>query len=269
MGLMPVEEALARIAEAIEPVDVKTVPLGEAHGRVLGEPVRARRTQPPADVSAMDGYAVRTADVAAVPATLRVVGEAPAGSAYAGALQPGEAVRIFTGAPVPGGADTIIIQEDTARDGDSVVVRTSAAAGRHIRKAGIDFREGDVGLEAGVRLGAAEVSLLAAMNVIEVPVRRRPKIAFFANGDELVAPGETPGPNQIVSSNGPGLAAFIGHRGAIPVDLGIVPDDEGKLREFAMLCVLLRQVKGPRVPPLTHSGIRSGGALSREKSQGS
>jgi len=159
------------------------------------------------------------------------VGEAAAGGAYETALKPGEAVRIFTGAPVPAGADSIVIQENTERDGDTVQVLKSPDLYQHIRSAGVDFNEGDTYFARGYRLSAADIALAAAMNVGELPVFKRPRVAFFATGDELVQPGETPGPNQIVNSNGPGLAALIRELGGDPVDLGIARDTEASIQD--------------------------------------
>jgi molybdopterin molybdotransferase len=186
--------------------------------------------QPPADLSAMDGYAVRAADVATVPAKLRVVGEAPAGGAYGATLNAGEAVRIFTGAPLPDGADAIVIQEDTERYGDIVIARESARVGQHVRSAGLDFKEGVAGLPAGRKLSPADIAFAAAMNVPAVITYRRPRIAFFSTGNELVMPGSEVGPNQIVSANNDGLAALIEEAGGIPHDLGIVADDRNAIR---------------------------------------
>jgi molybdopterin molybdotransferase len=181
----------------------------------------------------MDGYAVRADDVAKVPARLKVVGGAPAGQSYDAALQPGEAVRIFTGAPVPEGADCIIIQEDTDRDGDWVTVREGAPAGRHIRPAGLDFKEGEVGLPQGRRLTARDVGLAAAMNRPWLLVQRRPRVAILPTGDEVVMPGDPVGPNQIVSSNGLALGALVAACGGIPVQLPIAPDDSAALQRIA------------------------------------
>ncbi len=223
-ALIPVAEARARILAAIEPTGPERVALAHARGRILAEDVVARRTQPPADISAMDGYAVRAADVASVPARLRVVGEAPAGRAYKGVVGAGEAVRIFTGAPLPEGADTVVIQENTERYGDIVIARQGSPKGKHVRRAGLDFTEGAKGLDEGRKLSPADVSFAAAMNVPLLLVHRRPRIAFFATGDELVRPGEMLKPDQIVSSNNDGLAALIEQAGGIPLDLGIAPD---------------------------------------------
>ncbi|HUD52969.1 gephyrin-like molybdotransferase Glp [Parvibaculum sp.] len=232
-GLIPVTEARARILAALVPTATEPAQLAQAAGRVLAENVVARRTQPPGDLSAMDGYAVRAVDVESVPARLRVVGEAPAGGAYKGVLGEGEAVRIFTGAAVPQGADTIVIQEDMERYGDIVIARESSVSGRHIRPAGLDFAEGATGLLAGRPLSPADIALAAAMNVPTLSVRKRPRIAFFSTGDELVRPGAPIGPNQIVSANNDGLAALIATAGGIPLDLGIAPDSNEAIRATA------------------------------------
>ena len=232
--MLSVAEALARITAAFAPLPAETVGLTEALGRVLAEDVAARVTQPPTDVSAMDGYAVRAADVAQAsadaPARLEVIGRAPAGGAFEGAVGPGQAVRIFTGAPVPTGADAIVIQEDTERDGDIVVVKESAAAGEYVRPAGLDFRAGAVGLTAGRLLSARDVGLAAAMDRPWLQVHRRPRVALLATGDEVVLPGDPRGPNQIVSSNGFSLAAFVQACGGQPIHLGIAPDDSAALK---------------------------------------
>jgi molybdopterin molybdotransferase len=224
VALLSVAEALDRVLAQAAPLRAEEVPLGDAEGRVLAYPLTARRTQPPADVSAMDGYAVRAADAADAPVQLKVVGEVAAGRPFARQLQRGEAARIFTGGVVPEGADTIVIQENTKRDGDRVEVEKSSASGRHIRVQGLDFRAGETLLSAGHRLSARDLALAAGMNHPLVPVYRRPKVAFFATGDELVPPGVEPAPGQIVSSNTFALAALARGEGADAVDLGIVAD---------------------------------------------
>jgi molybdopterin molybdotransferase len=223
--VISVAEALARITAAFKPLPAETVGLDAALGRVLAEDVIARVTQPPKDVSAMDGYALRAADVASVPARLKVVGHVPAGSAHEGVVQAGQAVRIFTGAPLPEGADTIVMQEDTETDGDDVIVKQSARQGRYVRPAGLDFRAGEVGVAAGRLLSARDVGLAAAMNQPWLRVHRRPRVALLATGDEVVMPGDPLGPNQIVSSNGISLTAFVTACGGQAVHLGIAPDD--------------------------------------------
>jgi molybdopterin molybdotransferase len=231
--MIAVEEALRRLLDPLRPVGTEQVAVTAALGRVLAEDVAARRTQPPFDASAMDGYAVRAADVARVPATLRVVGAVPAGQSFAGRIGPGEAVRIFTGAPVPEGADAIVIQEDTERTGDTVLVKEAGIVGRHIRPAGLDFREGAIGLRAGTRLNARDIGLAAAMNRPFLSLRRRPRIAILPTGDEIVMPGDPIGPSQIVSSNGIALAAFVSAIGGEPILLDIAPDDADAMRSIA------------------------------------
>jgi molybdopterin molybdotransferase len=231
--MIAVEEALRRLLDPLRPVGTEQVAVTAALGRVLAEDLAARRTQPPFDASAMDGYAVRAADVARVPATLRIVGAVPAGQSFAGHIGPGEAVRIFTGAPVPEGADAIVIQEDTERTGDTVLVKEAGIVGRHIRPAGLDFREGAIGLRAGTRLNARDVGLAAAMNRPFLSLRRRPRIAILPTGDEIVMPGDPIGPSQIVSSNGIALAAFVSAIGGEPILLDIAPDDADAMRSIA------------------------------------
>ena len=224
MALLPVEEARARILDGVTPTDTETVELSAARGRVLAEDVGSRINQPPFAASAMDGYAVRAEDVGTAPATLTVIGEAPAGQAFAGTVGPGQAVRIFTGAPVPDGADTIIIQENTETDGADVTVLQAANPAQFVRPLGLDFKNGEILLKAGTRLGSREIALAAAMNHPALPVRRKPRVAILATGDELIAPGGTPRPDQIISSNNLGMAAFAAQAGADPVDLGIAAD---------------------------------------------
>ncbi len=231
-GLLPVADAFARITGAFAPLPAEDVALTEALGRVLAEDVTARRTQPPVAVSSMDGYAVRAEDVAQPGAVLRLVGESAAGHGFAGRLCAGEAVRIFTGAPLPEGADAVVMQEDTDAAGETVTIRVSAAPGRFVRPAGLDFREGEVGLRAGRRLGPREIGLAAAMNRPWLSVRRRPRVALIATGDEVVRPGDPMGPFQIVSSNTPALAALVREAGGEALDLGIAADNAESLRRI-------------------------------------
>jgi molybdopterin molybdotransferase len=228
MALISVREAVERVLSGVVPTGAETVPLAEAFGRVLAEPLAALRTQPPFAASAMDGYAVRAVE-AKPGAQLRVIGASLAGKGYAGNVGPGEAVRIFTGAPVPDGADTILIQENAEAGDGTVKVLESPITGRHIRAAGLDFRKGDMLLSAGRRLGARELALAAAMNHASVPVRRRPLVAILATGDELVPPGGNPGPDEIVASNGFGIAALVAKAGGLARDLGIVRDDRAAI----------------------------------------
>src|SRR5258708_1382493 len=214
--MISVEEALSRLLAPLEILPPEQISVSVGIGRVLAEDLAARRTQPPFAVSAMDGYAVRADDVARVPATLRVIAEIPAGAGFGGVLGPGEAARIFTGAPLPDGADAIVIQEDTERNGDRVRVIEGAPAGRYVRKAGLDFAEGDVLLRSGKRLTPRDIGLAAAMNRPWLFVHRRPVVGILSTGDEIVMPGDPIGPHQIVSSNALGLAAFATACGALP-----------------------------------------------------
>ena len=224
--MLSVEEATQRIERAFSPLGAELVSLDRALGRVLAEPLEARLTQPPADVSAMDGYAVRVADVAALPARLTITQRIAAGQPPAGAIGTGEAARIFTGAQLPPGADTIIIQENCEETDGCVTVREGGRApGQHIRRAGLDFKAGDLGLPAGRLLTARDVSLAAAMNRPWLKVTRRPRIALLSTGDELVNPGDPVGPAQIIGSNGIGLTALVQAFGGEPVNLGIARDN--------------------------------------------
>jgi molybdopterin molybdotransferase len=223
MSLLPVEEAVRRLLAGIEPLEPESVPLGAAAGRVLAEDLAARRTQPPFPASAMDGYAVRAVEAEA-GARLTVVGMSRAGERFHGKLGPGEAVRIFTGAPVPDEADAILIQENAERDGDEIRILEGVAPGRFVRPAGMDFHAGERLLPAGRILDPRALSLAASMGHATLPIRRRPRVAILANGDELVPPGTEPGPDQIVSSNNVGLAALVEQYGGEPLDLGIAAD---------------------------------------------
>jgi molybdopterin molybdotransferase len=223
-SLLSVAEALQRVLEHATPLPAEEVPLSHAAGLVLAYPLKARRTQPPADVSAMDGYAVRASDVANAPVRLKVIGEVAAGRPFTQALGAGEAARIFTGGVLPQGADAIVIQENTERDGAYVEVEKGSPKGRHIRVQGLDFKAGEELFAARHRLTARDLALAAAMNHPLVPVHRRPKVALFATGDELVPAGSEPAPGQIVSSNNYAIGALARAEGATVEDFGIVGD---------------------------------------------
>jgi molybdopterin molybdotransferase len=231
--VISVAEARERILAAIAPVGTEQVSLADAAGRTLAADAVARLTQPPNAVSAMDGYAVRAADVGKVPVTLKVIGTAPAGRPFTGTVGAGQSVRIFTGAPLPDGADTIVIQEDTAAKGGNVIIEQAAPLGHYVRKAGLDFKAGDALLHAGRVLSPRDVGLCAAMNVPWLTVRRKPRVAILATGDEIVQPGEAIGPGQIVSSNSWALAAFVTANGGEAINIGIAPDEKATLKTMA------------------------------------
>lgn len=264
--MLSVAEARERIVRALPLMPAESVAVTAAAGRVLAEDVTSRRTQPPFDVSAMDGWACRQADLATLPSFLKPIGEAAAGGRHEGVVGPGECVRIFTGAPLPEGADAIVIQEDADLQGDGrLKVREAPKPGQWIRRAGLDFAAGEVLLAAGRLLGPSDVALAAAMNVPWLTVRRKPRIAVLATGDELVRPGEPIGPNQIVSSNNIGLAALIEAHGGTAVDLGIARDTEADLRGKAAAatgCDLLLTLGGASVGEhdLIHKILGGGGA---------
>lgn len=223
--MLTVRDAHARVIAAFEALPSEIVSVADATGRVLAVPPAARLTQPPSDLSAMDGYAVRTADVPAAPTTLKLVGQAPAGGSYDHALKPGETVRIFTGGPLPMGADAIVIQEDTKADGEKITVLEAPRPGRHVRKAGLDFASGDTPLNAGRTLTTRDVALAAAMNHPWLSVHRKPRVAILSTGDELVMPGEPVGRNQIVSSSGIAVAALVRGWGGEPMLFDIARDN--------------------------------------------
>jgi len=224
VALLSVAEALEQVLAHATPLPAEEALLGEAYGRVLARDLKALRTQPPADVSAMDGYAVRASDVATAPVRLKIIGEVAAGRPFTTTVGSGEAARIFTGGVVPDGADTVIIQESTARQADWVEVQRPTVKGRNVRPQGLDFRAGDALFAKGHTLTARDLALAAGMNYPLLPVYHRPNIALLATGDELVPPGTEPGPGQIVYSNGFALAALARAEGAVVTDLGVVGD---------------------------------------------
>jgi len=253
VALISVAQALDQVLAHAAPLPAELVPLDDALGRVLAGDLAALRTQPPADVSAMDGYAARASDLATVPTQLRVIGEVAAGRPFTAAVGAREAARIFTGGVMPPGADTVVVQEITEHAGDTVTVLKPVSKGRHIRRQGLDFRRGDTLFAAGHRLSARDLALLAGMNHPRVPLHRRPKVALFATGDELVAPGEEPGPGQIVYSNGFALAALARQHGATVIDLGLVRD------ELEATIVAVRAVRSAAADILVTTGGASVG----------
>jgi molybdopterin molybdotransferase len=231
--MIPVAEAIARITGAFDPLAAETISLGEAGGRVLAEDVVARTTQPPFDVSAMDGYAVRADDISDAPATLQQTGAVPAGQHFDGEINAGETVRIFTGSRLPRGADTVVIQENTSVDGNQITMLKIPRPGQFVRSAGLDFSVGDIGLKAGQLLTPRAIGYAASMNHPWLSVRRKPRVAILATGDEIVLPGDPIGVDQIVSSNSHALAAAVRGYGGEPFSLGIAPDERHGLKSMA------------------------------------
>ena len=229
--LLPVADARARILKGIQPLGGEMVSLGDAHGRILAQTIRAKRHQPPFAASAMDGYAVRHEDTAKIPITLDLIGQSAAGKSFDGTVKTGQAVRILTGAPVPRGADAVVIQEDTSTKSGKVTVKTKANTCQFIRPSGLDFKRGDIVLEQGTRLQARHIGVAAAANAARLKVQRKPKVTLIGTGNELVSPGEKPGPDQIVSSNNAALSAAIASFGGQAVDLGIVCDDLNAIKK--------------------------------------
>lgn len=238
MALLPVADATARLLDGAASLPAEIVPIGEAAGRVLASDLKALRTQPPFDASAMDGYAVRAADLAETPATLKVVGQVAAGQVFDGSVGPGQAMRIFTGAPIPDGADSVLIQENArVVSVDVIEAMEPLAKGRNVRLQGLDFKEGMPILPAGRMLDPAALSLAAAANHAELPVVRRPVVAIMATGDELLPPGSTMKPGKIIASNFYGVAAIAQSAGAKILDLGIVPDDRALIANALQLAI--------------------------------
>jgi len=228
--MLTLDEALSRIRDALSALPSETVPAGEAGGRYLAAPVVAARTQPPFDASAMDGYAVRSADLTGATVTLRLAGESAAGHASKTMLEAGEAVRISTGAPLPEGADQVVIQENCSREDGQISTDQPGQPGAHIRRAGVDFARGDILLDAGQRVSAAAIALAASAGLADLSVTRQPRVGILSTGDELVEIGETARPDQIINSLGPGIARLVTEWGALPRYLGIARDDPGDVR---------------------------------------
>jgi molybdopterin molybdotransferase len=228
MSLLPVDDAIAAILQRVPAATAETVPLPQAIGRVLAAPVVASHNQPPFNASAMDGYAVRAQD-AAVGKSLTIIGMAQAGAGFVGTVGAGQCVRIFTGAPVPDGADAVIMQELATVSGQTVQFSEQPRSGRNIRPIGNDFAAGQTLVSAGTRLNAMHLAVAAAANIAALPVHRQPSIALLATGDELVAPGSPLGPGQIVASNSFGLAPLLAPYASTIADHGIAADDRSAL----------------------------------------
>ena len=240
--MLAAAEAERLIFTLIDPIQsVESVPLAEALGRVLAAPARSELDFPHWDNSAMDGYAVRSVDAAQVPVTLQVVSEIPAGMRPTVAVGAGQAARILTGAMMPEGADTVVMQEETARSTegakDEVTILTAPKKGAFVRQQGSFYRAGSVLLEAGRAIAPAQVALLAAAQQTQVDVFRQARVAILSTGSELVEPGEPLGPGQIVDSNQYALAALVAQSGAVPVSLGIVPDNRAAVKAAIALAL--------------------------------
>jgi molybdopterin molybdotransferase len=225
MALLPVRDALSRILKAARPTGSETVKLAGALGRIAATDIKARRNQPPFDASAMDGYALRHEDLVQLPVTLGLIGTSAAGRGFKGQVKPGQAVRILTGAPMPRGADTVVIQENVRTEGTVILVQEPTAKGRNIRTKGLDFLKSDVLVPKGTRLGARDIGLAASGNNPLIRVRMKPRVAVLTTGDELALPGAALRKDQITSSNSHALCAFALACGAEVVDLGIIKDD--------------------------------------------
>jgi len=232
MSLIPLNDAFAKVEEGIRTLPAEMVSVADALGRVVAEDVAARLTQPPAPVSAMDGYAVVSSDIPEHPVTLKRIGESQAGGPFMGTLQSGQCVRIFTGAPLPAGADAVIMQEDTEVDGDLITFKEVAFEGKFVRRAGLDFSTGDILIRKGQILSARDIGLLCAMNVPWVHVYRKPRVAILATGDELVMPGDALRDSQIISSNSLMVGAMVTAMGGEAINLGIAGDSESSLRSM-------------------------------------
>ena len=230
-GMLSVDEALENVLKGINKLNCEEISIGQAEGRVLAQDLISRLTQPPTDVSAMDGYAVSTNDLAITPIALTQIGISAAGKSFNEKLQPGETVRIFTGATVPEGANTIVIQEDIEKSDTKIIIKEASSEGKYIRPAGLDFKKGQKLLKAGITLNSRNIALAAAMNIPWLKVTRKPRIAILSTGNELVLPGQPVGPDQIISSNSLGLAAMVTANGGIPINLGIAQDDAQSLKE--------------------------------------
>ncbi len=237
--LIPAEDALNIVLRGVEPVGAEEIKLSDAANRILHKDLQAMRTQPPFDASAMDGYAVRQEDITQLPSTLNLIGQSRAGEPFPGSVGPGEAVRIFTGAVVPNGADSVVIQENTQSNADTVTVEQGVEQGKFVRRAGLDFANGDTLLFVGDPMTSNRLSLAASMNHATITVYKKPVVALLSTGDELVMPGQATGPGQIIASNTFGLSASISGSGARLLDMGLIPDSLDALAESMQRAVEL------------------------------
>jgi molybdopterin molybdotransferase len=228
--MISVTEAFQHVSDNVSVSSIEDIALKECLGRVLASDTASKVSHPPAAMSSMDGYAVKAADTENAPVTLKLVGESPAGGGYDGVVGDGETVRIFTGAPLPAGADAVQMQENVKTDGNDITIEESVPVNKFIRATGMDFAEGDVLLSAGTVLGARHIALAAAMNLPTLPVRRKPRVAILATGNEVAMPGDDLGPSQIITSNSFALHSYITAMGGDPVDLGIAGDTLDDLR---------------------------------------
>ena len=269
--MIPVDEARKRILEALKPTPSIDLPYADTLGRVLAGPIKANRTQPPFNASAMDGYAVRSADMPGTSNTLLLHGESAAGHALDREIEAGTAVRISTGAPLPAGADQVVIQEKTERNGNQITLNEPARPGANIRNAGMDFIDGDTLVPAGLKVNADMIALAVGAGQLALEVHRQPRIGILSTGDELVEPGEPTGPDQIINSVSKGLSALIAGAGCEPVYLGIANDTPQSVREnFAKVSGLdlLVTIGGASVGDHDHLRrvfAEDGGALLYEK----
>lgn len=228
--MIPVDEALQLVRDNVSPTTIEDVPLIECLGRVVGDDLACGLSHPPVAVSSMDGYALRAGDTENPPVVLKQIGESPAGGGFTGTVENGQTVRIFTGAPLPDGADAVQMQENTQADGQDITILQSVPAGRFVRPAGMDFAKGDMLIKAGTVLGARHIGLAAAMNLSTLPVARKPRVGILATGNEVAMPGDDLGPTQIISSNSFALNSYVLAMGGEPTVLGIAGDSEDQLR---------------------------------------
>ena len=231
-GMLAVDDALNSVLSEINKLNYEEISISQSRDRILATDLISRVTQPPTAVSAMDGYAVRVEDLDIIPTTLALIGESAAGRSFKGEIQPGQTVRIFTGAAVPDNANAIIIQENAEKLGNKIKIKEKIKTGKYIRSAGQDFHRGQTLIKAGTRLNSRNIALAAGMNIPWIKVIRKPRVAILSTGDELVLPGEEVGSDQIISSNSIGLAVLIEAHGGIAINLGIAKDDPKSLKNI-------------------------------------